>query len=220
MTKKHSLTKTIASAALIIGLSSGIAVAQKDGALRLDTNGDQQITQSEFLAGAEARFNAIDVNGDNFISDDEHKAHREVRKKERLDSRFERADLNDDGVISKDELEDARNAKSEKRAERKAQRKAKLDLNGDGTIDDAEKAEARATREAHKAERKANRKDRPKRAQSSKPDANGDGFVSREEHMAASVKMFEFLDANYDGVLTEGEGKKRKKKRGNKGARP
>ena len=32
--------------------------------------------------------------------------------------------------------------------------------------------------------------------------------------------MFEFLDANDDGVLTEGEGKKRKKKRGKKGQRP
>ena len=218
MTKKQTLTKTIASAALIIGLASGIASAKQDGALRLDTKGDKQITQSEFLAGAETRFAEIDVNGDNFISDDERKAHREARKSAKLDRRFERTDLNNDGVISKDELEQVRNERKAKKSERKAKIKEKIDLNGDGTIDEAERAEARALRKAKKGEKRGDRKSGKRGFKEAKADANGDGFISHEEHMAASVKMFEFLDANNDGVLTEGEGKKhRKKHKGKRG---
>ena len=215
MTKHHSLTKTAAVAALIIGLTSGIASA-KDGKMsRLDTNGDEQITQSEFLVGAEARFAEIDVNNDDFISDDERKAHRETRKSAKLDRRFERTDLNNDGVISKDELEQVRNKHEAKKSEHKAKKKEKFDLNGDGTIDEAEKAEARAAHKAKKAENRGRRKG-GKRGFGAKADANGDGFVSHEEHMAASIRMFEYLDANDDGVLTKGEGKTRRKKRKNK----
>ncbi|MEP6343901.1 MAG: hypothetical protein ABJ275_11360 [Maricaulaceae bacterium] len=215
MTKHNSLTKTVAVAALIIGLTSGIASAKGDKINRLDVNGDEQITQSEFLTGAEARFKKIDVNNDNFISDDERKAHRETRKSAKLDQRFERTDLNNDGVISKDELEQARKKHETKKSEHKAKKKEKFDLNGDGTIDEAEKAEARAAREAKKTENRGDREGR-KRGFGAKADANDDGFVSYEEHMAASTRMFEYLDANDDGVLTKGEGKTRRKKHRNK----
>ena len=216
MTKKQTLTMMITSAALILGLTAGIASAQKDGALRFDTNGDKQISQSEFLSGAEARFNEMDVNGDNLISDDEQNAHRESRKNAHLDERFKRADKNNDGVISKDELKQMREAKDGKKGDFKQKMRGKLDLNGDGTVDDAEKAEARETFKA----RKTGQKERYNAFKETKRDANGDGFISREEHTAASINMFKFLDANDDGVLTEGEGKKRKKRRGKKGPRP
>ena len=123
--------------------------------------------------------------------------------------------MNNDGVISKDELEQAREAKGNKKADHKQKMKEKFDLNGDGTVDAAEKAEARETRKA----KKAKHKERRKAFKKANRDANGDGFISREEHKAASINMFEFLDANDDGVLTEGEGKMRKGKHGKKGPR-
>jgi len=45
-----------------------------------------------------------------------------------------------------------------------------------------------------------------------KRDTNEDGFITRAEFDAATEAMFTRLDANADGVLTEGEG--RKKRRG------
>jgi len=108
------------------------------------------------------------------------------------------------GLLSQDEIAAAKAAKQEKR---QAKRIAKLDLNGDGTVDEAEIAQFKEQRKAAKAERKSNRGDE-KHAKRLKPDANDDGFVSVEEHAAAAERMFTFLDANGDGVLTEGEEKK------------
>ena len=211
MINKQTLLKSLASAALIIGLASGAAYAEKEGALKFDTNGDQQISKSEFLAGAQTRFEEADVNNDNFLSDDERTAHRELKRQAKEDKRFEKIDTNNDGQLSKDEIEQAKAAK-------RAKRDAKLDLNGDGTVDDAERAQAKEQRKAKRAEYKAKKADRA--ASGGKrlnPDTNDDGFVSLEEHVVASERMFTFLDANGDGVLTEGEGKRRKKKGGKKG---
>lgn len=211
MTTKQTLLKTLAATTLIVGLASGTAFAKKDGALRLDTNGDKQISQTEFLAGAEARFAETDANGDNFISDDERKAHREAKRTDRQDRRFEKTDLDNDGLISKDELEQARANRNAKKAERR-------DINGDGTVDKADRELFKEKRKAQKAERKE-RRDASAGQNRVKPDTNEDGFISLDEHMAAAERMFSFLDANADGVLTEGEGKRRKPKgkRGKKG---
>ena len=44
-------------------------------------------------------------------------------------------------------------------------------------------------------------------------DANGDELISAQEYRAGADKMFEMLDSNGDGVLTEGEGRRKKPKR-------
>ena len=60
---------------------------------------------------------------------------------------------------------------------------------------------------------------RGKRGERADADTNGDGFISLDEHLAVSDQLFTRLDANADGVLTEGEGRKRKGKRGGWGKR-
>ena len=216
MTRKNKRIKTLAASILILGLTSGIALAEQDGPLRMDTNGDQQISQTEFLTSAEQRFAETDVNGDGFLSDDERKAQREERRTSYQDRRFEKTDLNNDGLISKEELEQAR-------TDREAQRKEKRDVNGDGTVDKADWEQIKADREAKKAEHKARREASGDKKRFN-PDVNEDGFISLEEHMAASERMFAFLDANDDGVLTKGEGKRRgakgQRRGGRKGQRP
>ena len=57
-------------------------------------------------------------------------------------------------------------------------------------------------------------KRRGKRAERPQMDTNGDGLVSLDEYMAISEQLFTRMDANADGVLTKGEGQKRKGKRG------
>lgn len=210
MINKQTLLKSLASAALIIGLASGAAYAEKNAEAKFDTNGDQQISKSEFLAGAQARFEEADINNDNFLSDDERTAHRETSRQTRADERFETIDSNNDGLLSKDEIEQAK-------AARKAEHYARRDLNGDGSVDQAEREQRKAERKTAKAEYKARRD--ASGGKRLNPDTNDDGFISLEEHAAASERMFTFLDANGDGVLTEGEGKHRKKrgkKRGKK----
>ena len=90
----------------------------------------------------------------------------------------------------------------------------RYDTNLDGELNDAERTVMKAERDA-KGEGKRGRKGkRGKRADRPNPDANGDGFISLDEHLDVSEQLFTRLDANADGVLTEGEGRKRKGRRG------
>lgn len=216
-----SLKKPILMAA-VMTLLCGSALAADGPHHQLDTNGDQQLSKSEFLAGAAARFDAADVNRDNFLSTDERQDQRRLRREKRQDRRFAKADANNDGQISKDEFDSLKAARREASKARREAMQAKRDLNGDGQIDADERAAFKAERQARKAERRAERKalKQERKARRSKgldrlerPDANQDGFVSRNEHMAAAERMFTLLDANGDGVLSQGEGTKRGKKR-------
>ncbi len=48
----------------------------------VDTNGDKQISESEFLAQAKKRFQKMDADGNGQITREEHKAMREKWRKE------------------------------------------------------------------------------------------------------------------------------------------
>ena len=193
---------SVASVAL---LSTAALAAPK-----ADLNGDKQIDQIEFITHAAQRFTDTDANADGMLSKDEIKAHRKARKSKMEDRRFDEVDSNKDGMISKAEKAAFKEQKSAKRAEMRLKR---MDTDGDGVVSDAEKETMKAKRKAKKAEmmaeRKARKADRPERI---KPDADGDGFITRAEFDASSIAMFDRLDANNDGVLTKGEGKKRGKK--------
>ena len=157
-------------------LCAGIAIASPNA----DINNDGQITQAEFLAEANERFNATDTNFD--------------------------------GLLTKEEIKAARQTK-------KAERKAKFDTDGDGEINEAEKAAAKALRKEKRAEYKAKKKERKGekgKKRGLRGDTNDDGVISRAEFDTATIALFERLDANADGVLTEGEGKKRRGKKGGK----
>ena len=210
MTTKLTFLKRLTATTLILGLSAGTALAKDGKTLKFDTDGDGQVTISEFQAGVENRFTAADTNADGFLSDDERQAAREARRTRNDNEKFARTDLNGDGQISKDELDQAEDAK-------RARIKAGFDLNGDGTIDEAEKEQFHAKRAQRDAKDEAGKGRLDEKRFN--PDVNEDGFISRDEHSAAATKMFTFLDANGDGVLTEGEGHRRKKKKGKKGKR-
>lgn len=205
----HILLKT----ALI---ASGAALMIAAGP-KADLNQDGQVTKAEFTQAAQSKFFATDANNDGFLSQDERKAHREAARENRKDKRFEKLDANGDGLLSRDEMD----AVGEKREARKDARRQKVmekfDTNLDGKLSDAERTVMKAEMKEKRVDKKEARKD--KRAKRPKVDANGDGFVSMDEHMAVSEQLFARMDANGDGVLTKGEGRKRKGKRGQKRGR-
>ena len=189
-------------------LCAGIAIASP----KADINNDGQITQAEFLAEADARFTATDTNFDSLLTKEEIKAAREAKRAERK----AKIDTDGDGNVSKAEKKAAKALMKEKMQARKL---ANFDTDGDGTLSETEKEAGKAQRKelreafkARKAERKAEKGD--KRAL--RGDTNEDGVISRAEFDTATISLFERLDVNADGVLTEGEGKKRRKKKGGK----
>ncbi len=196
---------------------------------KADTNKDKQIDLSEFIAQANIRFSETDLNADARLTRYEIKTHRELQKKKRQDAQFDKMDINGDGVLTKEEHKAAREAKA---ARREARKQARADVNQDGIIDDQDriarkalKAERRAQRRARKEARKnadANKNTGAKKGQSGRKgirrDANGDGFITRSEYETATLAMFEHLDVNGDGVLTQGEGRRRKGKQGKRQA--
>jgi len=212
------MTRTLLKTALI----ASSAVLLMAAGPKADLNQDGQVTKAEFTEAAKAHFLAADANGDNFLTEDERKAFREVKKSESKDKHFDKLDANGDGAISRDEMD----AVGEKFKARKDEMKAKVleryDTNLDGELNDAERTVMRSEREAKAGEKGklgGEKGKRGKRGDRPNPDANGDGFISLDEHLAVSDQLFTRLDANADGVLTEGEGRKRKGKRGGWGKR-
>ena len=215
------MTRIILKTALI---ASGAALLIAAGP-KADLNQDGQVTKAEFTQSAQSRFFATDTNSDGFLSQEERTAHKEAQRKEQSDKRFAKLDTNNDGLLSRDEV-DARGDKKKTRKDAHRQKALeKFDTNLDGTLSEAERTVMKAERENMRAEKKGerktgDRKDRKdKRAERPKMDANGDGLVSLDEHMTVSEQLFARMDANSDGVLTKGEGRKRKGKRGQKRGR-
>lgn len=105
---------------------------------------------------------------------------------------FERFDTDNDGSITKAEVEAA-----------VAARFAEADANGDGQLSAEElAAAAEARRMERQAERQAARIDR----MIERMDENGDGTLSLEEMAAMpEARMFDRLDADEDGVITQAE---------------
>lgn len=213
----ETVMKRILLTAALLGAS---ATALMAAGPRADLDNDGQVTKTEFTAVALDAFTAADADADGFLTQDEGKALREARREERQDKRqgmiFDRLDTNGDGAISRTEMETTQAERDAKRRDRREAMRARLleryDTNVDGELSEAERAVIRAER----ADRKDGREDRrsERRAERPTPDADGDGLISEAEHMAIVEQLFTRMDANGDGVLTQGEGRERKPKRG------
>jgi len=198
MTRNLLATALLASAAALL-----IAAGPK-----ADLDQDGQVTKAEFTQTALDRFAAADTNGDNYLSEDERKALHKARREKREARRFERLDANKDGSISREEMEIVSQKRDARRSERRAKMLERYDTNFDGKLSETERKAIRDKRITKYAERKTRRGERPR------PDANGDGLISLDEHLAVADKLFARMDADQNGVLTKGEGKKRKGRKG------
>jgi len=201
------MTRTLLKTALI----ASSAVLLMAAGPKADLNQDGQVTKAEFTEAAKTHFYAADANGDSLLTKEERKAFRAAKKAEHKEKRFQKLDTNGDGSITREEIAAADAEKQARRAEKKAKKLEKYDTNLDGELSEAE----RVVMKAEKGEKRGKGK-RGKRGERPNPDANGDGFISLDEHLAMSDQLFTRLDANADGVLTEGEGRKRKGRRGGK----
>lgn len=204
------MTRTLLKTTLV----ASTAVLLMAAGPKADLNQDGQVTKAEFTEAAKAHFLAADTNGDSFISEDERKAFRTSKMEERKAKRFDALDANGDGAISRDEMEAAGEKRQSQRGEMKEKALERYDTNLDGELSDAERTAMKAEREARAGENGRRGGKKGKRGKRPNPDANGDGFISLDEHMAISEQLFTRLDANADGVLTKGEGRKRKGRRG------
>ena len=168
---------------------------------KADTNNDGQITKAEFIAEANLKFINTDTNADGLLSEDERKAAKEAYRDKRAAKRFAKVDLNGDGVITEAEYNAKRQERTEKRANNRERRMERLTNSGS------------VTAERMRSNSDEFRRGRDHRASRIKRDTNDDGFITRAEFDAATEAMFERMDVNNDGVLTKGEGRKRKRKK-------
>ncbi|MEZ5960036.1 MAG: hypothetical protein R3C30_06360 [Hyphomonadaceae bacterium] len=191
-----------AGAAVLAAGACGFAQAQsgpgadgaRHGIFQSDSNSDGVLTRAEFDAGRAAQFARLDADSNGQLTREEMRAgHGERGHRSRRGHRggpdgggLRGADANNDGNITRDEFLARPIAMFER-----------LDANHNGVIEASERPQ-RPERNAQNGERRQ-RADRPN------PDANGDGSFSREEFAAMGAGMFERLDANNDGRVTQEE---------------
>lgn len=197
-----------AGAAALAASACGLASAQNDGApapnagrhniFQADSNSDGVLTRAEFDAGRAAEFTRLDADNNGQLTREEMRAGWREGRGEGRRGRGHRgggpdgphglagADANNDGNITRDEF-----------LARPLEMFNRLDANHDGVIQASERPQ-RPERQARDGERRE-RPDRPN------PDTNGDGSFSRAEFTAMGAGMFERLDANNDGRVTQEE---------------
>jgi len=168
-------------AALALTAAGGAAVARQSPeppharGMRADADGDQRLSQAEFVGRRVARLTAADANRDGSVTADERRAVAEVRRAGRADARFDRLDADDDGVISKAEFE----ARREHRAGVRAERGPRAGHRG------AHRHAARAGRMAERGPIVIVEAEARATAAFSRLDADRDGFVTAAERHAA-----------------------------------
>jgi Ca2+-binding EF-hand superfamily protein len=211
--KKQTLKTLALASAGAVALIAIPALAQGPKA---DLNQDGQVTKAEFMANSAEKFTRADVNFDGFIDESERKGLREQGRADRTKRAFGKLDANNDGVVTEAEMLAAQEERGEKRSDRREARKAerleRFDTDGDGVLSDAEKETARAARKEARGDKKGFKRDgKGKRGKRMNPDTDGDGLISQAEFSAGAEALFLKMDANGDGVLTKGEGRKGKK---------
>jgi Ca2+-binding EF-hand superfamily protein len=197
------MRKILLAAAGLAALAgaAGLALAQDNdgrergahGIFQSDSNSDGVLTRQEFDVGRVASFARLDADNNGQLTREEMRAERGERRGGRGGHRgggmhsLTRADANSDGNITRDEF-----------LARPTQMFDRLDANDDGVISTAERPQRPERGERTRGER-TQRSDRPN------PDADGNGSFSQAEFTAMGAGLFERLDANDDGRVTQEE---------------
>lgn len=209
---------TLKNAAIFTAIATVLVGTAAIANPKADTNQDGVITRAEFMAASDARFAKSDLNGDGYISKDEKETARENHHAERRAEHFSRMDANGDGLISQDEFNTAGDMRKDRKRDKRRER---MDVNKDGQFDEADKQAFRekmeSRRERYKEMRGRRGEDGRKGRRGGKNkmagiDTNGDDLISAQEYQAGAEKMFDHMDANGDGQLTEGEGRRGKRR--------
>lgn len=189
-------------AAVLATAACGFAQAQsgnesaggRHGIFQSDSNSDGVLTRAEFDAGRVAQFARLDADNNGQLTREEMRADRGARGEHRgrrghrggPDGGFRGADANNDGNITREEFLARPIAMFER-----------LDANSNGVIEASERSQ--------RPERNAQNGERRQRAERPNPDTDGNGTFSRAEFTAMGGGMFERLDANNDGRVTQEE---------------
>lgn len=107
-------------AALTLAAAGGVAIAQQTPArpapaLRADTDGDNRISQAEFVARRMQRLTAADADRDGSVTREEMRATAQARRAERGAARFDRLDADKDGSVSRAEFDAHHGARAQGR---------------------------------------------------------------------------------------------------------
>ena len=199
---------------LLLGATTIVAATSAFANPAADLDGNGEVTRAEFMAAGDARFAAADTNFDGQLSRDEMKTLRDNERTEQARKRFSKMDGNGDGVVSEAEMLAAQEMRKERMTDRRDDRREgiieRFDTNADGELSDAERKAARdAGKEMRKEKRQADAKKRKeKKGKRPRLDADKDGFVTLAEYTAMGEKLFARMDADGNGILTQGEGRK------------
>tara|TARA_B100001179_G_scaffold224656_1_gene203631 strand:+ start:57 stop:647 length:591 start_codon:yes stop_codon:yes gene_type:complete len=142
------------------------------------------MTRAEVSQKSAERFQKMDLNGDGVLD----LADRELRREQRI----ARIDTDGNGAISAAEREAAREARQERRAERREARGLDAERAGEG------KRGKRGMR---------GRMGRRDGGMMARADANGDGRLTLQEFQAHALERFDRADADSNGTVTAEERK-------------
>ncbi len=173
----------VMAASALPAAAQGAGESAEQAWKRLDRNGSGFISFEEFVRASDERLKRMDQNRDGNIGRDEFMAYHEAEARRRVNRVFEALDKKRTGRLGAADLKGP-----------EAQRLLLCDTNKDGFITRQEYLQCRR----RIAERWMQRI-------FAKYDKDGDGFIGREERVAALRGFFQRLDADKDGRISRGE---------------